>query len=115
MSVWKFEPMVNGEKVVDVDGNPVTVEVEVAGEADRVDVELSVDGQVIKSNYLLPDKVYNVLKWVALLLLPTMAWVSTMLCNTWGLPYGPEISTTLNMLGTAIAALIGISSLKNEA
>jgi len=115
MSTWTFEPMVNGEKVIGEDGKPVTIDVEVEGEADKVDVALSVDGQVIESNYLLPDKVYQVLKWVALLLLPTLAWVSTMLCNTWNLPYGPEISTTLNMLGTAIAVLIGVSSLKNEA
>ena len=112
MSTWTFEPMVNGEKVIGEDGKPVTIDVEVEGEADKVDVALSVDGQVIESNYLLPDKVYQVLKWVALLLLPTLAWVSTMLCNTWNLPYGPEIAATITAVATFLGAILGVSHIQ---
>lgn len=114
MSVWRFEPQVDGQPVVDGSGQPVAVEVEVAEEPAKVDVVLTVDGEEIKSNYLLPDKVYNVLKWVALLLLPTLAWMSTSLGDVWGFD-GAAVSTTLNICGTAIAALIGVSTLRNEA
>ena len=114
MSIWRFEPEINGKHVVDDAGNTVAVEVEVDEDPEKVDVVVSVDGKEVKSDYLLPDSVYHWLKWIALLLLPTMAWMCTALDDVWILPYGDQISMTLNIIGTAIAVLIGVSTLKNE-
>ena len=73
-----------------------------------------IDDKPTQTNYLLPDNVYNVLKWVALLLLPTCAWLVTALSDVWGIPMASQISMTLNIIGTFIAALIGVSALQNQ-
>ena len=115
MSTWRFEPEINGQHVLDDNGNTVAVEVEVDDNPEHVDVAVFVDGKEIKNNYLLPDSVYHWLKWIALLLLPTLAWMCTALNDVWVLPFGNQLSMTFNILGTAIAILIGVSTLKNEA
>lgn len=59
----------------------------------------------------LPDKLYNILKWVALIALPAFSWFYQLLAETWGLPYSNEIATTISGLGTLIGILIGVSAL----
>lgn len=58
----------------------------------------------------LNDKTYNVLKWVALYLLPgaTTLWLT--LASIWGLPYGEEIGGTIAALDTFLGVLLGIST-----
>lgn len=62
--------------------------------------------------YWLPDAAYDVLKWVGLLLMPTLSWVYQALAAVWGLPLANEVSTTLGIAGTLVAVLIGASQLK---
>lgn len=57
----------------------------------------------------LNDKVYNVLKWVALIALPACAVLYFTLAKIWGLPYGAEITATINAVALFIGALIGVS------
>lgn len=59
----------------------------------------------------LPDKAYNILKWIALIALPAFSWFYQLLADTWGLPYSSQIATTLSGLGTLIGILIGVSAL----
>ena len=56
--------------------------------------------------YWLPDAVYQALKWVGLLALPTAAWAYQALAGIFGWPLA------INVCGTAIAVLIGASSIK---
>lgn len=114
MSTWSFIPKVNGKYVLDKDGKEVKIDVDIEADPQDITVEAAVDGELIKPNYLLPDAVYNVLKWVALLLLPTCAWLITALSDVWGIPMASQISMTLNIIGTFIAALIGVSALQNQ-
>lgn len=58
----------------------------------------------------LSDKQYNFLKWFCLISLPACATLYGLLAETWGLPYGDQIVTTLNALGTFIGVLIGVST-----
>lgn len=58
----------------------------------------------------LPDKVYEILKWIGLICLPAVAWFYGQMAETWGLPYGDQIVTTINALGTLIGILIGVST-----
>ena len=44
----------------------------------------------------LPNKVYDVLKWVAILFLPAIAVLYKSLAAEWGLPYGEQIYKTVN-------------------
>lgn len=64
--------------------------------------------------FLLPDKAYNVLKWLALIALPALAWFIGILGPTWGIPHVDAIVTTINVVGTLIGILIGASTLKGS-
>lgn len=58
---------------------------------------------------ILSDKIYTVLKWVALIALPACAVLYFTLAKIWGLPYGAEITATINAVALFIGALIGVS------
>ena len=60
----------------------------------------------------LPDKVYNILKWICLICLPALAVFYFTLAKIWGLPYGAEITATINAIAVLIGALIGISQIQ---
>lgn len=57
----------------------------------------------------LNDKVYGILKWVALIALPACAVLYFTLAKIWGLPYGAEITATINAVALFIGTLIGVS------
>lgn len=63
------------------------------------------------SGYLLPDKAYKVLKWLALIALPSVAWLVGVVGPQWGLQHCGEIVTTINAVGLFVGALIGVSQL----
>ncbi len=113
MSIWTFKPIIDGEPAKSAEGTDVVIDVEVPSEAKDVTLETFIDGEQVKNKYLLPDSVYDVLKWVGLLLLPTLAWMYSMLAGAWELPYAEQIPFTLNVCGTVIAVLIGASTLNN--
>lgn len=56
------------------------------------------------------NKTYNILKWVAQLLLPALATFVMSLGNIWGIPYSEQISLTLVALDTALGVMLGIST-----
>lgn len=56
------------------------------------------------------DKVYNILKWIALIALPALGALYFGLAQIWGLPYGEEIVGTITVIDTFLGALIGITS-----
>ena len=62
--------------------------------------------------YWLPDRAYQALKWTGLAALPTLSWTYQALAAVWSLPLANEVSATLGIAGTAVAVLIGASSLK---
>lgn len=59
----------------------------------------------------LPDKIYNILKWICLICLPALAVLYFTLAKIWGLPYEAEIPATINAIAVFIGALIGISQI----
>lgn len=59
----------------------------------------------------LPDKLYNILKWICLIALPALAVFYFTLAKIWGLPYEAEIPATINAVAVLIGALIGISQM----
>ena len=56
------------------------------------------------------DKTYNVLKYVALIVLPALGALYFGLASIWGLPYGQEIIGTITVIDTFLGALLGIST-----
>ena len=56
------------------------------------------------------NKVYDVLKWIALILLPAIATLYFALSGIWGFPYGEEIVGTITAIDTFLGVILGISS-----
>jgi len=61
-------------------------------------------------DYLLPDNVYRVLKWVGLIVLPALATLLGTVGTAWGWPHLTAIVTTVTAIGVFIGALIGVSN-----
>ena len=60
---------------------------------------------------IFPDKVYNVLKWVCIILLPATATLWFALGKVWGFPYLGEIEATIIAIDTFLGTLLGISTI----
>lgn len=58
------------------------------------------------------DKLYDVLKWIAILLLPALATLVAVVFKIWDIPYGPEISATITAVATFLGAILGISHIQ---
>lgn len=58
------------------------------------------------------DKTYDVLKWIAMIVLPAVATLYFTLASIWGLPYGEQVVGTITAVDTFLGALLGISNAK---
>ena len=56
------------------------------------------------------NKVYDVLKWIALILLPALGTLHFALAKIWGFPYPAEIVGTISAVDAFLGALLGIST-----
>ena len=56
------------------------------------------------------DKVYEVLKYIALIFLPAIGTLYFALSSIWNLPYGTEVVGTITAMDAFLGALIGIST-----
>lgn len=61
---------------------------------------------------IIPKKLYDALKWVAMVVLPAAATFYYALALVWGLPYAGEVVATITAADTFLGALLGISSAK---
>ena len=57
---------------------------------------------------ILNNKVYDVLKWIALIALPATATLWFTIAKIWGLPYIAEITGTMVAVDTFLGTLLGI-------
>lgn len=58
------------------------------------------------------DKVYDVLKWVALVALPAAGTFYMALAGIWGFPYGEQVVGTVVAVETLIGTLLQISNIQ---
>ena len=58
----------------------------------------------------LPDKIYDILKWVTMIVLPALATEYVGLASIWGWPYADEVAKTTAVVCTLLGALLGIST-----
>lgn len=58
----------------------------------------------------LPDKVYDVLKWLVVIVIPACTTAYVGLSAVWGWPYPEEVAKTSAIVCTLIGAIVGISS-----
>ena len=58
------------------------------------------------------SKVYDILKYLALIVFDAVGFAYSELADVWGLPYGVQIYKTCTIISILIGTLIGISSHK---
>lgn len=59
---------------------------------------------------MMKNKTYDVLKWIAQILLPALGTLYFALAQIWGLPYGEEVVGTITAIDAFLGAILGISS-----
>lgn len=60
-------------------------------------------------NYLIPNWLYDILKWVGLILCPALAALVGAVGPAWGLANVDAIVLTINAVGVFVGAIIGAS------
>lgn len=58
------------------------------------------------------NKTYDVLKFIAQILLPALGTLYFALASIWGLPYGEQIVGTITAVDAFLGAILGISTKK---
>lgn len=61
---------------------------------------------------IMSNKVYDVLKFIAQIVLPALATFYLTLAGIWGLPFGEQVSGTIMAVDTLLGAVLMISSNK---
>lgn len=59
---------------------------------------------------IMNSKVYDILKFIAQIVLPAIATFYITLAGIWGLPFGEEVSATIMAVDTLLGAILMISS-----
>jgi len=59
---------------------------------------------------LFDNKVYDILKYIALIVLPATGALYFGLAKIWGFPFGEEIVGTITIIDTFLGTLLGIST-----
>lgn len=60
------------------------------------------------------DKVYDVLKWIVMIVLPATTTCYVALAPVWGWPRPDDVALTLNAITAFIGALLGISTAEHN-
>ena len=58
------------------------------------------------------NKTYDILKYIAQIVLPAIGTLYFALASIWGLPYGEQIVGTITAIDAFLGALLGISTMK---
>lgn len=61
---------------------------------------------------IIPSKVYDVLKWICMIVLPAIATLWFTLGKVWGFPYLGEIEATIIAIDTFLGAILGVSTIQ---
>lgn len=58
------------------------------------------------------NKVYDILKYIAMIALPALGTLYFAIAQIWGFPYGEEVVGTITAVDAFLGALLGISTAK---
>lgn len=56
------------------------------------------------------NKVYDILKWIAMVVLPALGTLYFALAGIWGFPCGEEVVGTITAIDTFLGVVLGIST-----
>lgn len=58
----------------------------------------------------IPDKLYDILKWICLIFLPAFSTAYSALAGIWNLPNAEQIPATVTVISLFLGTLLGVSS-----
>lgn len=58
----------------------------------------------------LPNKIYDILKWVTMIVIPGLGTLYSALAAIWGFPLGEQIVSTCAAVTTFLGVALGISN-----
>ena len=58
----------------------------------------------------LNDSVYDILKWLVIIVLPALATLYAALASVWGWPFAEQVTTTITAVDTFLGAVLCIST-----
>ena len=58
------------------------------------------------------NKIYDIVKYTALIVLPAIGTLYFAVAGIWGLPYGEQVVGTITAIDTCLGALLGLSAYK---
>lgn len=58
------------------------------------------------------NRMYDILKNIALIVLPALATLVIAVFEIWGLPYGAQIGATITAIATFLGAILKVSSIR---
>lgn len=61
-------------------------------------------------NFTFDNKTYDLLKWIAQIVLPALGTLYFTLASIWGFPYGEQIVGTITAIDAFLGALLKIST-----
>lgn len=61
--------------------------------------------------YILPDGLYDAIKYVVTIIMPALSVLYVGLAGIWGFPYADEVSRTFAVVYTFLCAVMGFSTL----
>lgn len=56
------------------------------------------------------NKIYDILKWIAIIVLPALSTLISVVFKIWGIAYGPEIAQTITAIATFLGAVLMVSN-----
>ena len=59
----------------------------------------------------LPNRVYDILKWIARYFLPALGTFYFAIAGIWNFPYGEQVVGTITALVTFLNAMLGLSTI----
>ena len=59
---------------------------------------------------MMSNRTYDILKWIAQIVLPAVGALYFALAKIWGFPYATEVVGTISAVDAFLGALLGISS-----
>lgn len=62
----------------------------------------------------LSNNIYDVLKWLVIIVLPAAATLYNVLAGVWGWPYAEEVVATVTAVDTFLGAVLCISNVKYQ-
>lgn len=58
------------------------------------------------------NKLYDILKWIAIIVLPALATLIKVVFAAWNIPYADPIATTVTAIATFLGAILMVSSVQ---